>query len=360
MKKKVLLLLSLLLISTLVLAACAPAEEDATEEPMDEATEEPMDEDHGFLVGMVTDTGGVDDRSFNQSAWEGMENAAADLGITAQVLESNQQTDYAVNIQSLVDQGAAMVMTVGFLLGDDTLAMAEANPDTLFAIQDYGYESQPDNLMAMVFNTQEAAFLVGYASAGMTQTGIVGMFGGIEIPPVTVFMDGFAAGVAYYNEANGTDVVVLGRDLFVGNFESTDDGRRVAEDLIAEGADIIMPVAGPVGLGTAAAIMDNPGTMLVGVDTDWCVSAPDFCSVTLTSVMKRVDNAAAFATTSAFDGSFTGGGLYIGTLENGGVDIAPFNEFDSAVSQDIKDALDIIRGLIISGELDITAYYPGM
>jgi len=164
-------------------------------------------------------------------------------------------------------------------------------------------------------------------------------------------MVGFKGGVDYYNEVHGTNVEVLGMDLFVGNFESTDDGRRAGEDLIAEGADIIMPVAGPVGLGTAAAVRDTPGTMLIGVDTDWCVSAEEFCPVVLTSVMKNMDVAVYTAVKQAYEGTFEGG-VYVGTLENGGVGLAPFHEFDSAVSAELKAELEDIQAKLIAGELE--------
>ncbi|HEC21562.1 MAG TPA: BMP family ABC transporter substrate-binding protein, partial [Chloroflexi bacterium] len=218
---------------------------------------------------MVTDLGGIDDRSFNATSWHGLELARDELGVEIAYLESQQQADYAANITQFIDQGYDMIITVGFLLGDDTKTFAEQNPDVKFAIVDFAYDPPLDNVLGLTFAIDEATFLAGYLSAGMTQSGKVGTFGGIEIPPVVQFMVGYEAGVNYYNEQHGTNVEVLGMDFFVGNFESTDDGRRAGEDLIAEGADIIMPVAGPVGLGTAAAVMDNPGTMLIGVDTDW-------------------------------------------------------------------------------------------
>jgi basic membrane protein A len=184
----------------------------------------------------------------------------------------------------------------------------------------------------------------------MSETGKVGTFGGIEIPPVTIFMVAYEAGVEYYNEQHGTNVEVLGTDLFVGNFESTDDGRRAGEDLIAEGADVIMPVAGPVGLGTAAAIQENPGTMLIGVDTDWCESAPEYCDVTLTSVMKRMDNTVPIAVERAMNGTFEGGFLE-GTLDNEGVSLAPFNEFEDEVPADLKAELDDVRAGVMAGDI---------
>ncbi len=304
-----------------------------------------------FRVGMVTDVGGIDDKSFNATSWHGMEMARDELGVEVAYLESQQQTDYAANITQFLDQGYDMIITVGFLLGEDTATFAKQNPDTKFAIVDFAYDPPIDNVLGLTFATDEAAFLAGYLAAGMTKTGKVGTFGGIEIPPVTIFMVGFQSGVNYYNEKHGTNVEVLGMDLFVGNFESTDDGRRAGEDLISEGADIIMPVAGPVGLGTAAAVQEHPGTMLIGVDTDWCVSAEEYCPVVLTSVMKNMDVAVRDAIKMAVEGTFQGG-TYVGTLANGGVGIAPFHEFDDDVPAELKAELEEIQQGIIDGTID--------
>jgi len=147
--------------------------------------------DDETLICEVTDVGGVDDKGFNASAWAGAQRAAADFGATAKVLESQAETDYAVNINSFVDQGCALIVTVGFLLGDATEVGANANPDTPFTIVDFAYDPTPANVKGLIFNTDEGAFLAGYVAAGTTATGTVGTFGGINIPPVTIFMDGF-------------------------------------------------------------------------------------------------------------------------------------------------------------------------
>lgn len=339
MRKWVLTFVTLTLLATLV--ACGP-------KPTPEKK---------FRVGMVTDVGGIDDKSFNATSWQGMELAKQELGVDVAYLESQQQADYAANITQFIDQGYDMIITVGFLLGDDTKKFAEQNPNVKFAIVDFAYDPPIPNVLGLTFATDEAAFLAGYLAAGMTKTGKVGTFGGIKIPPVTIFMVGFEYGVNYYNQKHGTNVQVLGwntakdEGLFVGNFESTDDGRRAGEDLIAEGADIIMPVAGPVGLGTAAAVKDHPGTMLIGVDTDWCVSAAEYCPVVLTSVMKNMHIAVRDAIKMAKEGTFQGG-VYVGTLKNGGVGIAPFHEFDNNVPASLKAELEEIAKGIKDGTID--------
>ena len=340
MRKWVLTFVTLILLATLVVA-CGPR-------PTPEKK---------FRVGMVTDVGGIDDKSFNATSWQGMELAKQELGVDVAYLESQQQADYAANITQFIDQGYDMIITVGFLLGDDTAKFAKANPNVKFAIVDFAYDPPIPNVLGLTFATDEAAFLAGYLAAGMTKTGKVGTFGGIKIPPVTIFMVGFEYGVNYYNQKHGTNVQVLGwstaKDdgLFVGNFESTDDGRRAGEELIAEGADIIMPVAGPVGLGTAAAVRDNPGTMLIGVDTDWCISAAEYCPVVLTSVMKNMHIAVRDAIKMAKEGTFQGG-VYVGTLANGGVGIAPFHEFDDDVPASLKAELEEVAKGIKDGTID--------
>ena len=326
----------------------------------EEGEEEEEEAAELFKAGMVTDVGGVDDKSFNAASWEGLQRAEENLeNAEVQVLESQQQTDYATNIQQLLEQNTDLIVTVGFLLGEDTKTFAADNPETLFAIVDFAYEDPTDNLKGITFSTDEAAFLAGYVAAGMTETGTVGMFGGIEIPTVTIFMDGFAAGVNYYNEVNETDVEALGRNLFVGNFESTEDGRNTGQTLIDEGADIIMPVAGPVGLGTAAVAQENEGVKVIWVDTDGCVSAPEYCDVFLTSVMKNMSNAVLDVAEKAYNGETEDWSVpYDGTLDNNGVGIAPFNEYEDDVPDDLKTKVDELKQMIIDGELDITAYYP--
>lgn len=310
-------------------------------------------------IGMVTDVGGVDDKSFNATSWDGVVQAVERLGVEGRFLESQQQTDYDRNIQEFLSQNYDLVITVGFLLGDATAKAAEANPDANFAIVDFAYDPPIDNVLALLFATDEAAFLAGYLAAGTTETGIVGTFGGLPIPTVTIFMRGLEAGVKYYNQQHGTDVQVLGwnsaanQGLFTGNFESTDDGRRLAISLFDEGADIVMPVAGPVGLGSAAAAAER-GMKIIGVDTDWYVSAPEFGQTYLTSVVKKMDVAVYEAIERVVNGEFTGG-LYFGTLANGGVDIAPFHEYDDDVPDQLKAEIEQVRRDLIAGKISIDA-----
>src|SRR3990170_1057911 len=332
---------SLLLVAAFVMAACTTAAPGAD-----------------FKACQVTDTGGIDDKSFNQTAWKGVEDAVAELGVEGKFLESQQQTDYEANVNAFVEEQCDIIITVGFLLGDATAAGAAANPEMNFSIVDFAYDPIIPNVLGQVFSTNEAAFLAGYAAAASTQTGKVGTFGGIQIPPVTVFMDGFTLGVDYYNQQKGTSVEVLGWDpatqtgLFTGNFESTDDGRAMGESLMDEGADIIMPVAGPVGLGTAAAVQERGSAWIVGVDNDWAVVNSDYASIIQTSVLKNMDVTTLAAIQSVVDGTFAGGtaNLTRGTLANGGVGLATLA---SVVPAGLQAELDQVRADIIAGTIKI-------
>ncbi len=360
------------LAGALVLAACgeAPDEEpdateevDEVEEPEDDVVEEDEAEEtdeaeeaapEGDFRGcLVTDQGGVDDQSFNETAWAGMQRAEAELGVEISVLESTSESDFEPNIQAFVDQDCDLIVTVGFLLGEATQEAADANPDQLFAIVDEGIEG--DNLLGLTFATEQAGFLAGYVAAAMTESGTIGTYGGLNIPPVTVFMDGYLAGASFYNEEMGADVVVEGWDgedgLFTGNFESQDDGRNITDTLLQAGADIIMPVAGPVGLGTATAIEDFGQGTMIWVDTDGFEST-QFGELMLTSVLKNMDVAVFDAMESVVDGTFEGG-IYVGTLENEGVGIAPFHDFEDEVPAEVSDAIPELIDGIIAGEISV-------
>jgi basic membrane protein A len=311
-----------------------------------------------FSVCQVTDTGGIDDNSFNQTAWQGVEDAQEQLGITARFLESQAETDYEANLNSFLDGDCDLIITVGFLLGEATQTAAEANPDQMFSIVDFAYDPTIPNVLGQVYATDQAAFLAGYLAAGMTETGVVGTFGGINIPPVTIFMDGFAWGIDHYNATNETSVTLLGWDpetrqgLFTNNFDSLDDGRAFAQNLYDEGADIVLPVAGPVGLGSAALANELGPDLLkiIGVDADLYVTDAQNGHVYLTSVTKRMDATAFEVIETAMRGDFEGG-ILLGTLDNGGVALAPFHDMDALVPQTLKTQLDSLQSQIIAGDL---------
>lgn len=314
---------------------------------------------NAFTACQVTDTGGIDDNSFNQTAWKGVLDAQEQLGIDGRFLESQAETDYEANINSLLGGQCDVIITVGFLLGDATKNAAEANPDQKFSIVDFAYDPEIPNVLGQVYATDEAAFLAGYLAAGMSKTGVLGVFGGINIPPVTIFMDGFVAGANYYNEQKGTDVSVLGWDpearegLFTNNFDSLDDGRAFAQNLYDEGADIVLPVAGPVGLGSAAlaAELGTDQLKIIGVDADLYLTDPERGQVYLTSITKRMDSTVFQVIDMAMKDEFAGG-VIVGSLESGGVDLAPFHDMEDDVPDELKQELEAIRQGIIDGSIN--------
>ena len=358
---------------SLVAAACGDDDDDAATTDTTAAasgteTTEGGDtggEDSSFVGCEVTDEGGVDDRSFNQTAFEGLQQAGDEIGFEPVVQESTTAADYEPNIAALIEEECGIIVTVGFALADATAAAAEANPDQHFAIVDdtlfdvvNNTDRNFDNVRELTFQTDQAAFLAGYAAAAASETGVVGTYGGRPFPTVTIFMDGFAAGVAMYNADSGEDVQLVGWDpvaqdgLFTGDFENVENGRLTTEQLLDQGADIIMPVAGPVGQGTIEAIRAGGGNeLVVWVDSDGCAQLPDDCDIFLTSVQKKIDIAVREITVAAANGEFEAG-TYVGTLENEGVDIADFQENEDRVPEDIVTRLDELRQQIIdTGEL---------
>ena len=313
-----------------------------------------------FTACQVTDIGGADDTGFNQLGWEGVQRAEKELGIVAKLLESNAETDYEPNINSFVAEKCDLIITVGFLLGDATKKAAEANPDIKFSIVDYAYDPVVPNILGEVYATDEGGFLAGYLAAGVSKSGIVGTFGGVNIPPVTHFMDGFFYGVQHYNKVKDASVEVKGWDpatkqgLFTNNFESLDDGRAFAKNLYDEGADIVMPVAGPVGLGSAA-LADELGVdalKIIGVDADQYLTDPEKKHVYLTSVLKRIDTTVIEAIRETQAGKFAGG-VIVGTLKNGGIGLAPFHDLDSAVPAELKTEIEAISKGIQDGSISV-------
>jgi basic membrane protein A len=333
-------------VAALALSACGAAPEDT-----DSSTED------GFLVCMVSDSGGYNDRSFNQSGHEGLVKAVDELKVRQSAVESKDPTDFAPNLEATQASGCGLTITVGFLLSEATKAAAEANPDSDYAIIDDD-QIVADNVKPLVFKTSDASFLAGYVAAGYSKTGVVATYGGQEIPSVSIFMDGFVDGVARYNEDNGTSVKVLGWDkkigTFTGDFQDEAKGKNTTQNFIDQGADVIMPVAGPVGAGTLAAAKEADDVAVIWVDADGFLTNPDYGDIILTSVIKEIGQAVYETIEEASKGSFTNT-PYVGTLANGGVSLAPFHDFDSKVSQELKDQVADLEKQIIAGTLKITS-----
>jgi len=324
--------------------------------------------DPKFVGCMVTDTGGIDDRSFNASSWQGMLAAKkADPKITVKYLQSKSTSTYVPNINAFIAQKCGIIVTVGFLMGTATETAAKAHPTQKFAIVDYTYTPPLANIDALVFNTVQDGFLGGYLAAGMSKTKKVATYGGQKLPTVTIYMDGFWDGVQYYNHKHHTHVQVLGwtektqNGEFTGTFTNQTKGETLTKTFIAEGADIIFPVAGNVGLGSATAVKnaDNAGqhVNMFWVDTDGCVSAATYCKYFITSVEKGIVSAVKTAVVSAAKGSYKGGN-YIGTLKNGGVVLAPFHMFTKKVPKKLKNQLKQVEKGIISGKIKTPTKSP--
>ncbi len=331
-------------------------------------------------VGLVTDVGGPDDKSFNFTAIEGLNRAVKDLGISSdsKYLQSRQETDYAKNLEEFIGQGYKGIVTVGFLLGTATATSAKANPGVNYAIVDYAYPdcfgtavegkdcgsaSEMPNVLGLTFRVEQAAFQAGYLAASVSKSKKVGTYGGVNIPPVVDFMVGFQAGVNYWNAKHKDTVELLGWDtkkndgVFTATFVDPEKGKQAALSLIDEGADVVLPVAGLTGNGTFTAAKEK-NVLAIGVDVDQCISVPDACPVLLTSVRKNIDNAVFEAIKQMASGTFKGG-VYSGTLANDGVSIAPFHEQESKVTAEVKADLETIKADIIAGKLDIKAWAMG-
>jgi basic membrane protein A len=309
---------------------------------------------------MVLDTGGVDDRSFNQSSWQGMKDAqAANPNIKISYVPSQSDQDYIPNLKAQVAKGCDTTIAVGGLMTDAVKATATQNASKKFAIIDSN-TGQP-NVYGIQFNTAQGGFLGGYLAAAQSKSGKVATFGGLKIPPVTVYMDGFQEGVKYFNKQKGKNVQVLGWDetkqdgTFAQSFVDQAKGKSISQQFIQNGADVIFPVAGGTGLGAGAAAQASGGKVSVlWVDTDGCTSAPQYCPVFLSSVVKNITKAVTTYVTGAASGTFPTGS-YIGTLENDGTGLAPFHDFESKVSSETKTELQQVAADISSGKIPITS-----
>jgi basic membrane protein A len=338
--------------AALVLAGCGPAPEAGS----------PSATASNYTGCIVSDSGGFDDQSFNQSSYEGLKKTEKDLGIKVNQVESQTNNDFEPNLRAMVTAGCNLTITVGFLLGDATKKQAEANPDKHFAIIDFGYPKPIANVKPIIYDTAQAAFMAGYLAAGTTKSGTVATFGGIKIPTVTIFMDGYADGVKYYNEKKGKNVKLLGWDKakqdgsFTGDFEKQDKGKQLTQNFLDQGADIVMPVAGPVGKGAGAALKEaktaGKDVKLIWVDSDGFLTAPDYKDIMLSSVMKQMGAAVETVVREDKDGKFSSD-PYVGTLANDGVQLAPFHDFDSAVPSELKSELDQIKKDIVDGKLKV-------
>ncbi|MBS2939151.1 BMP family ABC transporter substrate-binding protein [Nocardioides sp. J2M5] len=348
------------------LAACgdAPEEDGGTGSGSDSQASD-------FLPCIVSDAGGFDDKSFNQLSYEGVKQAADELGVEFKGVESNSENDYAPNLESLVGQGCDTIVTVGFALAAATKESAKANPDIEYVLIDdsadggddgatFDGKADVENIKPLLYDTAQAAFLAGYAAADYSKTGVVGTYGGMPFPTVTIFMDGFKQGAEYYAKEKGKDIEVVGWDgkngSFTGGFEANEAATSTAKQLIDQDADVILPVGGPIYQGAVTAIEDTgKDVVMLGADADVFETDPSTQDVIFTSVLKnmKVSTYEAIMDAGNDNVDFT---PYIGTLENDGVGIAPFHNFEDKVSPDLQGELDDIKAGIIDGSIKVNSY----
>lgn len=324
--------------------------------------------DANFKPCLVSDSGGFNDKSFNESAKNGIEKAGKDLGVKPITVESKSDNDYENNITSLISGKCTLIIGVGFKLDAAIAKAAIANPKLNFGIIDS--MADPDNtgkpastnIKPLLFDTAQAAYLGGYAAAAWSaQSGAnkVGTFGGMKIPPVTIFMDGYVDGVKKYNEDKGANVAVVGWDKakqdgsFTGAFQANDVAKQTANSVLDQGVDPILPVGGPIYLSASAAIKDSgKKTVMLGVDSDLAVADPSVADQILVSIMKRIDDAVYTTVTETAKGSFDAT-PYIGTLENNGVGLSSFHSFESKLPKGLTDELKALQEKIIKGDIKV-------
>ncbi len=347
------------------LAGCASApEETAPEETAGAAVE-------GFKPCMVSDAGGFDDKSFNQLGFEGLTRASEALGVEPVTVQSDSEADFAPNLTSLVNQNCTLIITVGFALAAAAGESAAANPDINYVsiddVVDTDFDGQTDspNIKPIVFDTAQAAFLAGYASASFSTAKKVGTFGGMNFPTVSIFMDGFAQGVEHWNAEKGDTVEVLGWNretqdgVFTGGFTANQDAINAAQGLVDQGVDVLLPVGGPIYQSAASVIRDSGREIaLLGVDADVFETDPTVGDLLLTSIRKLIDvgveDAVLAAGADEFDAT-----PFVGTLENGGVGLAPFHDFADRVAPELQGELDAITAGIIDGSITVESYLAG-
>ena len=348
-------ILALLLALMLVLAfvpGCAAEEEPAAEEP---AAEEPVAEEPALKAAMVTDVGGLGDKSFNDLAYEGLKRAEEELGVEVEVLESAEITDYETNIDSLANAGYSPIFAVGFLMTDTVVKMAPQYPDTLFGGVDEFFEAPLPNMAGLNFKEEEGSYLAGVVAGLATKEtfdsklndkNIIGFVGGMDVPLIKKFEAGFIAGAKSVNP----DVQVI--SLYTGSFTDQAKGKELGLSLIEQGADVIYAAAGACGTGTIQACQEK-GALFIGVDADQYLTVPGSGDVMLTSMMKRVDNAVFLTIESVLNDEFAGGENQVFGLKEGGVELAPFHDFESKVPQAIKDAVQKATDDIVGGTVTV-------
>ena len=338
-------------------ATPAPAQSAAaTAAPSESAAAPATQAANTIKVGLVTDLGGVNDQSFNQSAWQGLQRFGQDTGCDVKYIESKDESSYTPNIETFVDENRDLIWGVGFMLGDAIEQAGKDHPDKQFAIVDYSYTPDQvpnNNVTGCVFASQESSFLVGYIAGKMTKTNKVGHINGIASPTMETFAVGYYAGVLTANP----DCQIMGQ--YSGSFSDPAAGKNIANQYYADGADIIYAAAGATGNGAIEAAKEQ-NKWVIGVDMDQNYIAPDNV---LTSALKRVDNAIYDVSKQMENGTLVGGSTLVYNLANDGVGYSTTGNF---IPADVLSQVEDMKAKIISGEqkvpvtaADLNAMFPG-
>jgi basic membrane protein A len=340
MSKKLFFLLSLLVLTALLLVGCSS-----------EATEADCNTADVFCVGLVTDVGEVDDKSFNQSAWEGVQQAEKELGALVNYVETKDPKDYGANIALFADKGYDVIVTVGFGMGEATGIAAGAYPEIAFIGVDQWNDGSITNVTGLLFPEDKAGFLAGALAAMMTKTDTIAAVLGTDlVPPVVAFKEGYEGGAAYINPDINLISTFHPGGLEVA-FTDPEWGGTTAKQAIDNGADVVFGAGGKTGNGALEEVATHAGLFCIGVDTDQWETLPAAHPCLISSAMKLISPGVFDLVSLAKDGAFPGG-LYFG--ETG---LAPFHDFDSQVPQEVKDKLDEIDAGLNDGSIS-TGYTP--
>jgi len=336
--------------ATMVLGGCS----STTTPPASTTTTPPAAA--AMKAGMVTDVGGLGDKSFNDLSWAGLEKAKTELGIETKALSSKSMADYETNLTSLADAGYSPIFAVGFLMQDAVTKMATSTPDTNFGGIDIFVTDPPKNFVGLNFKEQEAGYLAGVVAGLATKAtfdtrlnskNIIGFVGGMAIPPVQRYEAGFVAGA---KSVNPTVKVI---SLYAGKFDDQAKGKELGLSLISDGADVVFAAAGQTGIGTFTACQESKKALFIGVDSDQFLTLTNPGDTILTSAVKKIDVAVFSVLKQAKDGAFPGGQNLSFGLKDDGVGISPFHDFDAKVPQAIKDAVDKATADVKAGTVTV-------
>ncbi|MDR3685717.1 MAG: BMP family ABC transporter substrate-binding protein [Coriobacteriia bacterium] len=312
-------------------------------------------------TAMVTDIGGLGDKSFNDLSYAGLQEAKAKLGVDIKVLESKAPTDYESNITNLANAGYSPIFAVGFLMTDTVSKLSTAYPDVTFGGIDESFSPPIKNVVGINFKEQEGAYLAGYLAAKLTtmpnvdsrinDKPILGFVGGMDIPPVQRYQAGFIAGAKAANPA------VVVKSVYAGSFTDQQKGIEDGKALIDQGADIVFAAAGQTGLGTAKACQDNKA-IFIGVDADQFLTIPGIGDTILTSAVKKVDVAVFDTVRKASEGTLQGGADVLYGLKEDGVGLAPYHDWDAKIPADVKAAVEKAKTDIAAGTITVPTTAP--